>query len=106
MNLAFWRSGKQRDREVHAPGYHKPKVFRPWQLRQWLGLGDKGKKTEFRVKVEAIESLQTRQRRRAAFRKLSFENVNANYGPEPRHARRSIALKLAQRAYREHMKTQ
>ena len=97
MNLAFWRSGRQGERAVAGP--KKVKVFRPWQIRQWLGLDDKGK-----PKFTIQPSLNTRQRQRAAFRALSFKEITEKYGGEPRHARRGIALKLAQRAFREHRK--
>lgn len=101
INLQFWRSGKQALNVVKSP--KRVKIFRPWQIRQWLGLDDKGKTTEFRKKVAAIESLQTRQRKRHAFRVIAHEQINKQYGPEPRHARRGIALVLARKAYREHM---
>jgi hypothetical protein len=77
----------------------KLKAFRPWQIRQWLGLDAKGK-----PRWVPPPSLQTRQRVRQAFRLISFQQVNAQYGFEPRHARRGIALKWAQRAFREHRK--
>ena len=102
MNLAFLCSGKQYDRVVH--GARKPKVFRPWQIRQWLGLDIKtGKpRTKDGKPLEIPASLQTRQRKRAAFRALAHKEIAEKYGPEPRHARRGIALVLARRAYREH----
>lgn len=98
MNLAFWRSGKQSLNVIARP--KRVKIFRPWQIRQCLGLDENGKPKQLTVP----ESLQTRQRKRHAFRILAHKQINKQYGAEPRHARRGIALVLARKAYREHMK--
>ncbi len=74
--------------------------LRPWQIRQWLGLDDKGKPKQ----VNLPPSLQTRQRIRQAMRVISWKKVTEQFGPEPRRARRKIALKWATRAFREHRK--
>lgn len=119
--VSWW---KQRFRK-HNRTPKQPKAFRPWQVRAWL-FGGRIQESPLRrarrlgVKIQDLPALpgqltvkdlqslqsgkndQTRQRERQAFRILSMKNVNENYGQEPRRARRRIALKLAQRAYREH----
>lgn len=74
-------------------------IHRPWQIQQWHGLDTNGKPKPFNVPIQ----LQTRQRKRQAFRLLAHKQITEQYGPEPRHARRGIAQVLARRAYREHM---
>lgn len=46
-------------------------------------------------------SIPTRQSERALDRKAAFDSVNEHYGPEPRRARRGIALVWARNLMRE-----
>jgi hypothetical protein len=89
----------------------KPKVYKPWQIRQWLGLDDKGKPLrQFMVGVDEMgkpifgsvpNSLETRQRKRAALRKLCMTQITEKYGQESRIFRRRIARRLAVKAFGE-----
>jgi hypothetical protein len=98
-SLAFWRSPRA---NVPTIG-RKPRIFRPWQIRQWLGLDDKGKPRLLANGQPWIpESQKTRQRYRAAIRMLAFKQVNEKYGQEPRHARRGIALVWAKKAWQQY----
>jgi hypothetical protein len=105
--VPFWRS-KGADHDLKPP---KPKVYKPWQIRQWLGLDDKGKPLrQFMVGVDEMgkpifasvpNSLETRQRKRAALRKLCMTQITEKYGQEPRIFRRRIARRLAVKAFGE-----
>ena len=74
----------------------KVKVFRPWQLKQWLSPPVKD------GKPWVPESDKSRQRIRQGFLAVSIKSVNENYGQESRRARRMIARKLAKRAFRQY----
>lgn len=86
---------KHRYRAREAKRQKLPKNLRPWQLRQWLG-------RDIKTGVELwkpIVSLETRQRRRAALRKLCQEQITEKYSGEPRKFRRRIARRLAVKAF-------
>lgn len=93
FHVPFWKS-KGDDHGLTRP---KPKVFRPWQLRQWLGRDIKTGKELW----TPAASLETRQRKRQALRQLCMKQITEKYGGEPRKFRRRIARRLAVKAFGE-----
>jgi hypothetical protein len=55
---------------------------------------------DLKNKTYAPLSVDSRQQKRARARKACFADVTKRYGPEPRKARRGIALSLARKSWR------
>lgn len=126
---ASWWKLRYRGRGQKKQGVRKIGVLRPWQVKLWFSDQRLGESVERRARrlgmdrnllamfdatrqeAEAAETeqaakkvpitIETRQRKRAALRKLCMTQITEKYGAEPRIFRRRIARRLAVKAFGE-----